>query len=167
MSSIWQIIKEGKEKLNTKNKGEEKLDDVGILISCKLQDEDILMFDKDVKEKKVEKVENKKVEPIVVRELPEWLTKSDISEIRKLKDYPIFELHEELIRLEKWLQPTPFDKLIRERVVEDIQRAFSNANFQAEISSISIFSFMYDNYFIFILLPLTTILSKLFKNFEN
>ena len=40
------------------------------------------MFDKDVKEKKVEKVENKKVEPVVVRELPEWLTKSDIYEIR-------------------------------------------------------------------------------------
>ena len=104
------------------------------------------MFDKDVKEKKVEKVENKKVEPIVVRELPEWLTKSDISEIRKLKDYPIFELHEELIRLEKWLQPTPFDKLIRERVVEDIQRAFSNANFQAEIYPFG--SFLTNLYFL-------------------
>ena len=104
------------------------------------------MFDKSVKENKVEKVENKIVETSTIRELPEWLTKSDIFEIRKLKNYPIFELHEELIRLEKWLQPTPFDKYIRECVIEDIQKAFSIANFQAEIYPFG--SFLTNLYFL-------------------
>ena len=67
------------------------------------------------------------------QELPEWLTKNDLTEIRHLQKYPIFELHEELVRLEKWLQPTAFDKYIREYVIEDLEKAFKRFNFEAEV----------------------------------
>lgn len=64
-------------------------------------------------------------------ELPEWLTRDAICEIRKLKEFPIFELHEELVLLEKWLQPTAFDKYIRECIVDDLKNAFEKEHFEA------------------------------------
>ena len=47
-------------------------------------------------------------------DFPPWLSKAEYFDIRKLKDYPIFELHEELIYLVKWLEPTTLDKYMRE-----------------------------------------------------
>ena len=53
-----------------------------------------------------------------------FLSKAEYFYIRKLKDYPIFELHEELIYLVKWLEPTTLDKYMREKVLKDLTELF-------------------------------------------
>ena len=57
-------------------------------------------------------------------DFPPWLSRSALFEIRKLKEYPIFELHEELVYLVKWLEPTTLDKLMREKVLHDLGALF-------------------------------------------
>lgn len=133
MSSIWQLIKEGKEKLNAPKKEENNFEEVAFRRLPNPQDEDILKFDNEKEPK--ETSESLNVGPLLEenKELPEWLSRDDIFEIRKLKNYPIFELHEELVRLEKWLQPTAFDKYIRECIVDDLNAAFNRENFPAEV----------------------------------
>lgn len=133
MSDIWSLIKEGKERLNIKKKEETAFDDVSFPSSSNMQDEDILMFDGEKEQVTKPSEGGTQVFLEANQELPEWLTKNDLTEIRHLQKYPIFELHEELVRLEKWLQPTAFDKYIREYVIEDLEKAFKRFNFEAEV----------------------------------
>lgn len=74
-------------------------------------------------EEKKEETSLKKV-PSASFDFPPWLSRSELFEIRKLKDYPVFELHEELVYLVKWLEPTTLDKLMRERVLHDLNALF-------------------------------------------
>ena len=87
----------------------------------------------DTKEKNEEETEKVLSPPIPEPGLPEWLTKSELYDIRKLRDYPIFELHEELVYLEKWLQPTNFDKFIRQTVIEDVTAVVKKALPESEV----------------------------------
>lgn len=112
----------------------------------------MLMFEQEKKE--MAKNNNTKINANIEEEsvLPEWLTQNDICEIRKLKDYPVFELHEEIIRLEKWLQPTAFDKYLRECIVDDLKEAFTKADFPAEVYPFGSFlTNLYSSFFFLII----------------
>ncbi|KAK8816172.1 hypothetical protein WA556_001117 [Blastocystis sp. ATCC 50177/Nand II] len=123
MSSIWDLIKKGKEKLEKK---ESHATDV--------ENDDVLMLDAEKTNEKGRKKEKKPLpSPITEYTLPEWLTKSELYDIRKLRDYPIFELHEELVYLEKWLEPTNFDKFIRQKVIEDVTAVIKKALPESEV----------------------------------
>ena len=133
MSSIWSLIKEGKEKLE---KTERHEIDIEVLKQCGItdfQDEDILELKSKggEKENKKKSLSNKsKVQTVA---LPEWLNDTKQCDIRKLKDYPVYELHEELFYLDKWLQPTNLDKFARETVLEDVKRVIQKAMPEAEV----------------------------------
>ena len=78
-----------------------------------------------------EEPENDKVSektPAVIKpqsvDFPPWLSKAEFFDIRKLKDLPVFELHEELVHLVKWLEPTTLDKYMREKVLNDLTELF-------------------------------------------
>lgn len=92
------------------------------------------MLDAEKTNEKGRKKEKKPLpSPITEYTLPEWLTKSELYDIRKLRDYPIFELHEELVYLEKWLEPTNFDKFIRQTVIEDVTAMIKKALPESEV----------------------------------
>ena len=58
-------------------------------------------------------------------DFPPWMSKTELFDIRKLKNFPIFQLHEELIALVKWLEPTPLDLHLRELVFHDLRDLFA------------------------------------------
>lgn len=60
-------------------------------------------------------------------QLPDWLTPENLYNEKKLKDYPICELHEELYYLDKWLEPTPIDKYLRYCVYQDTEKVILSA----------------------------------------
>lgn len=92
------------------------------------------MFDSEKSHEKEQEKEEKPIPPAIPEyTLPEWLTKSELYDIRKLRDYPVFELHEELVYLEKWLQPTNFDKFIRQTVIEDVTAVIKKALPESEV----------------------------------
>lgn len=66
-------------------------------------------------------------------ELPLWLTRDALYNIRKLKNHSVFELHEELFYLDRWLCPTPFDKYIREVVYEETEKVILEAIAEATV----------------------------------
>ena len=84
-------------------------------------------------------------------DFPPWLTRSELFEIRKLKDYPVFELHEELVYLVKWLEPTTLDKLMRERVLHDLNALFEQNMPKAVLHPFG--SFLTNLYYPFFALP--------------
>ena len=59
--------------------------------------------------------------------LPEWLTRDNFFNEKKLRDYPICELHEELYYLDKWLEPTQIDKYMRCCVYEETEKVILSA----------------------------------------
>lgn len=66
-------------------------------------------------------------------DFPPWLSRAEFFDIRKLKDYPVFELHEELVYLVKWLEPTTLDKYMREAVLKDLTELFRKELPQASL----------------------------------
>lgn len=76
----------------------------------------------------LDKTQNEKeealVNPILEEDdqLPEWLTPENLFNERKLRDYPLCQLHEELYYLDKWLQPTELDKYMRFHVYEETEK---------------------------------------------
>lgn len=110
------------------------------------------MLDAEKTNEKGRKKEKKPLpSPITEYTLPEWLTKSELYDIRKLRDYPIFELHEELVYLEKWLEPTNFDKFIRQTVIEDVTAVTKGA---ARVGGVSLCC-LFDELVSFLLLLLS------------
>lgn len=63
--------------------------------------------------------------PVDVIDFPPWMSRAELFDIRKLKNFPIFQLHEELIALVKWLEPTPLDLHLREIVYHDLRDLFA------------------------------------------
>lgn len=86
------------------------------------QDDDIITIGKTLKSER-EKQENDEIAVSnAEEELPDWLTKNDLYNIRKLKDQPIYELHEEFFLLDQWLQSRQMDKFMRETVYRETER---------------------------------------------
>lgn len=86
------------------------------------QDDDIIIIGKTPKTKREKQNNDEIVDFNVEEELPDWLTKNDLYNIRKLKDDPIYELHEELFYLDQWLQSKQIDKFMREAVYHETER---------------------------------------------
>ena len=79
------------------------------------------------KEDEKEKEEETQETDVAVEEIefPPWMSKAELFDIRKLKNFPIFQLHEELVALVKWLEPTPLDLYLREVVYHDLRDLFA------------------------------------------
>ena len=122
MSNIWSIIQKGRETLKKPNK---RTRDISVLQLRRLlisQDDDIITIGKTLKSER-EKQENDEIAVSnAEEELPDWLTKNDLYNIRKLKDQPIYELHEEFFLLDQWLQSRQMDKFMRETVYRETER---------------------------------------------
>lgn len=111
MSNIWSIIQKGRETLKKPNKR-----------TRDISDDDIITIGKTLKSER-EKQENDEIAVSnAEEELPDWLTKNDLYNIRKLKDQPIYELHEEFFLLDQWLQSRQMDKFMRETVYRETER---------------------------------------------
>ena len=122
MSNIWSIIQKGRETLKKPSK---RTRDISVLQLRRLlisQDDDIITIGKTLKSER-EKQENDEIAVSnAEEELPDWLTKNDLYNIRKLKDQPIYELHEEFFLLDQWLQSRQMDKFMRETVYRETER---------------------------------------------
>ena len=111
MSNIWSIIQKGRETLKKPSKR-----------TRDISDDDIITIGKTLKSER-EKQENDEIAVSnAEEELPDWLTKNDLYNIRKLKDQPIYELHEEFFLLDQWLQSRQMDKFMRETVYRETER---------------------------------------------
>ena len=84
-----------------------------------------MVLNKHEEEKKEEEEKPEAVVTVEEIEFPPWMSKAELFDIRKLKNFPIFQLHEELIALVKWLEPTPLDLHLRELVFHDLQDLFT------------------------------------------